>query len=104
MRKIVLFIITIAAAGLSGCAAHKVARQDQEFAVTVSYVYDANDQAANAWRAFMIALDKCHNDGYQDAFLVGPPAARCDRSSGNTCVHFAADASYDCVGLGYQAN
>jgi hypothetical protein len=100
MRKIALGLGL--ALVLPGCAAQTAAKQD--YAVKVSYKYAANDQSASAWRAFMIALDKCHDEGYQDAYPAGQPRASCERSSGNTCIHFAADATYDCVGLSYQTN
>lgn len=102
MRKPVLLLMIAMTAALSGCAASSQVSKD--YAVNVSYGYGANDRSASAWRAFMTALDKCHNEGYQDAYLAGTPAASCDRSAGNACVHFAADASYDCVGQSYQAN
>ena len=101
MRKTVLLMIASAAL-FSGCASQT--RGDRDYAVNVPYAYAPADRSASAWRAFMIALDKCHNEGYQDAYLVGQPMTNCDRSSGNACVHFAANASYDCVGMGYQAN
>jgi hypothetical protein len=100
MRKII-FCLGMALI-LSGCAARNAAKED--YAVEVSYAYATNGQSAGAWRAFMIALDKCHNEGYQDAYPAGQPIADCDRSSGNVCVHFVARASYDCVGQSYQTN
>jgi hypothetical protein len=100
MRKIALGLGL--ALILSGCAAQTATRQD--YAVKVSYAYAAKDRSASAWRAFMTALDECHGEGYQDAYPAGQPMPSCDRSSGDACVHFVADATYDCVGLGYQAN
>jgi hypothetical protein len=100
MRKFILCLGMVLI--LSGCAAQNTAKE--YYAVKVSYAYAANGQSVSAWRAFMVALDKCHNEGYQDAYPAGQPAADCDRSSGNVCVHFVAHASYDCVGQSYQTD
>lgn len=100
MRKIILGLGMMVI--LPGCAPQTAVNRD--YAVKVSYEYAMNDQSASAWRAFMIALDKCHDEGYQDAYPAGQPRTSCDRSSGNGCIHFVADASYDCVGLSYQPN
>ena len=100
MRKILLCLAMAAIAGLSGCAS----LPKQDYAVKVAYAYAVDGKSASAWRAFMIALDKCHNEGYQDAYPAGQPAVSCDRSSGNACVHYIANASYDCVGLSYQTH
>jgi hypothetical protein len=94
-------IILLAAVILPGCTTQTA---QQDYAVRVSYAYDASgDKAASAWRAWMSALDQCHDEGYQDAYPAGG-ATQCDRSSDGACVHFLVKASYDCVGLGYQAN
>jgi hypothetical protein len=76
----------------------------KDYAVQVSYNYAPDDKSALSWRAFLTALDKCHDEGYQDAYLAGQPAIDCDQSSPNGCVRFAARASYDCQGMGYQPN
>ena len=102
MHKILLCIVVAAVAGEAGCATQTAAKQN--YAVNVTYQYAADDQPASAWRAFMIALDKCHKEGYQDAYPAGQPVGSCDRASGNACAAFTARQSYDCVGQSYQAN
>lgn len=99
MKRIFVLLAMAGIAGLSGCAARPIANND--YAVKVAYAYAASDQSTNAWRAFMIALDECHNEGYQDAYLAAHPSVHCDQLSGNACTRFVADAAYDCVGLGY---
>jgi len=100
---ILTFSIALAIA-MAGCTTEETRVSQRYQTVKVSYAYKPNDKSTSEWRASLLALDKCHNDGYQDAYPVGRPAVICAQSAAGECTHFQASAAYDCVGMGYQSN
>ncbi len=89
-----------------GCTTGDMAQAgntSREATVSVAFEFGANDRSERQWRALLTALDKCHREGYQDADLVRSPKAICKESGPNGCSRFAATASYDCIGMGYQS-
>jgi hypothetical protein len=99
MKKAIAVLFVPAAVMAAQCCV------GQSYAVvTVSYQYDESDQSTRQWRAFLNALDKCHNAGYQDAAPAAPAATVCETVAQNGCTRFRATISYDCYGLGYQTS
>lgn len=97
-KAITLLFVPMAVMAAQGCVGQGYA------VVMVSYPYEESDKSTRQWRAFLDALDKCHNAGYQDAAPAAPAATVCEAAAENGCTRFRATALYDCYGLGYQTS
>ena len=66
--------------------------------------YGTQDRRAREWQALMVALDRCHSQGYADAQAAAPPETRCLENGPDGCRRTEAHLSWDCIGMGYQPN
>lgn len=72
--------------------------------VRADITYDANDRRTREWDALMVALDRCHARGYQDAQIASAPETRCLENAPGGCRRTRAHLVWDCIGMGYQPN
>ena len=72
--------------------------------VQADITYDANDRRTREWDALMVALDRCHDRGYQDAQIASAPETRCLENAPEGCRRTQAHLVWDCIGMGYQSN
>ena len=98
-----LFTAIVTALLLSGCAT----RQNDDAAyrtVHMDITYGPHDKRDREWNALMVALDRCHRDGYSDAQPAAKPETRCLDNGPDGCLRFTASLRWDCIGMGYQPN
>lgn len=84
---------------LAGCAAGPA---NQDATAEVAFDYTRADQQNREWRGLLNAMDRCHQQGYREAWPRGAPVSSCLKTSDDTCTLYHERAAYDCVGMGYQ--
>lgn len=89
---------------LASCAGGRGSGDDGYAHVEADITYGAHDQRAREWDALMVALDRCHQQGYADAQAAAAPQTRCLENGPDGCQRSAAHITWDCIGMGYQPN
>ena len=84
---------------LAGCASDPAG---QDATAQVSFDYTRADRQNREWRGLLTAMDRCHQQGYRDAWPKGTPVSTCRQVEGDACTLYHERAAYDCVGMGYQ--
>jgi hypothetical protein len=83
----ILTIVIMQVLSLMGSTIAGAKGADQEYVVDVAFKYKAGERASHGWRAFLTALDKCHAQGYRDAYLVGDPKSPANTRLGTNVLY-----------------
>lgn len=94
-------VLAIVALPLFTCCCIAQSSADSSYkTVQMSYDYGGSNKQTRQWRALMLALDKCHASGFNNADPAGPPQIMCMENGTDGCLSYHATQTYDCMGMG----